>query len=82
MVRLLGASGILNWVATVLGAALGTHGLTPINGAGTAGTAAEAVVGALLVVMVLCTFGGLGLLFHGTRAVAGATRAEGRSIGR
>ncbi|MEQ1503439.1 MAG: hypothetical protein ABMB14_14470 [Myxococcota bacterium] len=61
----LAASGYLNWVATLLGAALGTHALTPVHGAGTAGVAAEAVVGGLLVAMVIGTFAGLAVLVRG-----------------
>ena len=65
LVWTLAGSGYLNLVATVLGAALGTSGLTPIHGAGTAGLAAEGLVAALLVVMVVCTFASLGLLLRG-----------------
>lgn len=68
MVWGLAGSGYLNWSATLLGAALGTHGLTPIHGAGTAGQAAEAVVGLLLTVMAVLTFVGLVALLRGTRA--------------
>lgn len=60
------ASGYLNWVATLLGAALGTNDLTPIHGSGTAGAVAEAVVGAMLVTMVISTFVSLGLIVRGT----------------
>ncbi len=74
--RTMAGSGYLNWVATLLGAALGTNNLTPVHGAGTAGLAAEGVVGALLVVMVICTFASLGLLIKGT--TGGGAQGEGR----
>jgi hypothetical protein len=68
LVRTMAGSGYLNWIATLLGAALGTHWLTPVNGAGTAGPAAEVVVGALLAAMVVCTFASLGIVVKGTAA--------------
>jgi len=71
LVYTMAGSGYLNWVATLLGAALGTHGLTPVHGAGTAGPAAEAVVGGLLVVMVICTFVSAVILVRGTLAADG-----------
>lgn len=66
LVYTLAASGYLNWVATILGALLGTHALTPVHGAGTAGTVAEAVVAALLVPMVVSTLVSLVILVRGT----------------
>lgn len=70
----LAAAGYLNWVATLLGAVLGTKGLTPVHGAGNAGVAAEALVGGLLVVMVICTFVSLGLLVRAALASPDAGR--------
>lgn len=56
-------------MATILGALLGTHGLTPVHGAGTAGPLTEALVAALLVPMVACTMVSLVILVRGTSAV-------------
>ena len=72
LVRTIAGAGYLNWSATLLGAVLGTDDLTPVHGAGTAGGAAEAVVGALLAVMVICTFASLGILVKGTLGEARA----------
>lgn len=66
LVLTLAGSGYLNWVATLLGALLGTSLLTPIHGAGTASMVGEAIVGLMLVAMVLCTLVGLGILIRGT----------------
>jgi hypothetical protein len=68
LVWTLAGSGYLNLVATVLGAALGTHLLTPIKGTGTAGMPAEALVGLLLVAVVGLTFASLGILLRGALA--------------
>ncbi len=68
LVRAMAGSGYLNWIATMLGALLSTHLLTPVHGAGGAGMASEAVVAALLSTMVVCTFTSLWLLVRGTRA--------------
>lgn len=66
LVYTMAGSGYLNWIATILGAVLGTHDLTPVHGAGTAGPVGEGIVAALLVVMVLCTFVSLGIIVRGT----------------
>jgi hypothetical protein len=65
LVFTLAGSGYLNWTATVLGALLGTHALTPIHGAGTAGAAAEALVGGLLAIMGVCTVVSASLVVKG-----------------
>lgn len=50
-------AGYSNWVAALLGGVFGASKLTPIAGAGTAGTALqEAVVYALLTTVVLSSF--------------------------
>jgi len=60
-----------NWATTLLAAALGTSRLTPIAGAGFAGSAAaEAVVSALLVVLAVAMVVGVSLLIAGFRGQA------------
>jgi hypothetical protein len=70
LVLTLAGSGYLNWVATLLGAVLGTSLLTPVHGAGTASMVGEAVVGLMLVAMVLCTLVGLAILIRGATSPA------------
>jgi hydroxylaminobenzene mutase len=56
----------VNWAATLLGAGFGTHRLTPIAGAGYAGTAwQENLVATLVVSMVLSMAAGAALLLWG-----------------
>jgi (hydroxyamino)benzene mutase len=61
-----------NWTASVLGAATGASGLTPLAGVGTrGGPVAEALVGGLLVTLSLAAIAGAGLAVWGLRGGPG-----------